>query len=314
MQQLPPNPISIMKKINIPASFENKAYHAAANAVKDAEKQTSTPQTRSHAYKLAFQDNEFLLRDEMRSMRLLLEFEKPEIIQQWHRVESTIVMFGGSRILSREDALKQLDEVQSKLKNDPENSTIQKELKSAEHILKWSRYYDVARNLGRIVSASCQLSGVCNFVVTTGGGPGIMEAANRGAHDVQAKSIGHNIVLPHEQAPNPYITPELCFQFHYFALRKMHFLKRAKALICFPGGFGTLDELFEALTLIQTKKVDPIPVILVGKEYWNRLIDWDFLLEVGTIAPEDLDIFTYAETAEEIWDYLCEYYKLHNGD
>ena len=147
-------------------------------------------------------------------------------------------------------------------------------------------------------------------MVTTGGGQGIMEAANRGAHDVQAKSMGLNIVLPHEQAPNPYITPELCFQFHYFALRKLHFLMRAKALVCFPGGYGTMDELFEALTLIQTKKVDPIPVILVGREFWERLIDFEFLVEVGTISRQDLDIFRFAETAEEIWDYLCEYYDL----
>ncbi|MBT5928247.1 MAG: LOG family protein [Verrucomicrobia bacterium] len=299
-----------MKKINIPASFEKKAYHAAASAVKDAQTSPETPQTLSHAYKLAFQDSEFLLTDEMRGVRLQLEYEKPEIIQQWQRIESTIVMFGGSRILDRDVAQERLEGIQERLEKTPDDEAIKKELASAKHLLKWSKYYDVARNLGRVVSSSCQISGVCNFVVSTGGGPGIMEAANRGAHDVQAKSIGHNIVLPHEQAPNPYITPELCFQFHYFAIRKMHFLMRAKALICFPGGYGTLDELFEALTLIQTKKVDPIPVILVGREFWERLIDFEFLVEVGTIARKDLDIFRFAEDADEIWDYLCEYYKL----
>lgn len=299
-----------MKKVNIPASFENKAYHAAASAVKDAEKSPETPQTLSHAYRLAFQDSEFMLTDEMRGVRLQLEYEKPEIIQKWHRIESTIVMFGGSRILDKEVAQARLDEVQSRLDKSPDDESIKKELAKTQHLLKWSKYYDVARNLGRIVSSSCQISGVCNFVVSTGGGPGIMEAANRGAHDVQAKSIGHNIVLPHEQAPNPYITPELCFQFHYFAIRKMHFLMRAKALICFPGGYGTLDELFEALTLIQTKKVDPLPVILVGREFWERLIDFDFLVEVGTISKSDLDIFRFAEDADEIWTYLCEYYDL----
>ena len=219
-------------------------------------------------------------------------------------------MFGGSRILAKDVAQSRLEEVEARLKNSPNDQSLEKELKAAQHILKWSKYYDVARNLARIVSSNCQISGVCNFVVTTGGGPGIMEAANRGAHDVQAKSIGHNIVLPHEQNPNPFITPELCFQFHYFSVRKMHFLMRAKALVCFPGGYGTLDELFEALTLIQTKKVDPIPVILVGREFWERLIDFEFLVEVGTISRSDLDIFHYAEEPAEIWDYLCDYYDL----
>ena len=284
-----------MNKINIPPSFENKAYHAAASAVKDAQASSETPQTLSHAYKLAFQDQEFLLTDEMRGLRLHLEYEKPEITQQWHRIESTIVMFGGSRILAKDVAQARLEEVEVRLNNSPNDQSLEKELKAAQHILKWSKYYDVARNLARIVSSNCQISGVCNFVVTTGGGPGIMEAANRGAHDVQAKSIGHNIVLPQEQNPNPFITPELCFQFHYFSVRKMHFLMRAKALVCFPGGYGTLDELFEALTLIQTKKVDPIPVILVGREFWERLIDFEFLVEVGTISRSDLDIFHYAE-------------------
>ncbi len=299
-----------MNKVNIPASFENKAYHAASSAAVDAQKNPETPQTRSHAYKLAFQDSEFMLTDEMRSVRLQLEFEKPEVIQKWHRIESTIVMFGGSRILDKDVAQERVEEVESRLEKSPNDESINQELVTAQHLLRWSKYYDVARNLGRIVSSSCQISGVCNFVVTTGGGPGIMEAANRGAHDVQAKSIGHNIVLPHEQAPNPYITPELCFQFHYFAIRKMHFLMRAKALVCFPGGYGTLDELFEALTLIQTKKVDPIPVILVGREFWERLIDFEFLVEVGTISRSDLDIFRFAEDADEIWAYLCEYYNL----
>lgn len=304
------NPLESMNKINIPPSFENKAYHAAASAVKDAQTSPETPQTLSHAYKLAFQDQEFLLADEMRGVRLHLEYEKPESIQQWHRIESTIVMFGGSRILAKDVAQARLEEVEARLKNSPNDQSLEKELKAAQHKLKWSKYYDVARNLARIVSSNCQISGVCNFVVTTGGGPGIMEAANRGAHDVQAKSIGLNIVLPHEQNPNPFITPELCFQFHYFSVRKMHFLMRAKALVCFPGGYGTLDELFEALTLIQTKKVDPIPVILVGREFWERLIDFEFLVEVGTISRSDLDIFHYAEEPAEIWDYLCNYYDL----
>jgi len=299
-----------MKKIKIPDSFESRSYQAAAKAAADAGKQPDTPQTRSHAYKLSFQDEEFLVGESTRGLRLQMEYQKPEQIQQFHRIDSTVVMFGGSRIHSREAALAKIDAIQSRLKNQPDDASIQQELRAAEHLLTWSKYYEVARELARIVSSNCQLDGICNFVVTTGGGPGIMEAANRGAHDVQAKNIGHNIVLPHEQQPNPYITPELCFQFHYFAIRKMHFLMRAKALICFPGGFGTLDELFEALTLIQTGKMEPLPIVLVGKAFWERLVDFDFLVEAGTISPKDLDLFRYADEAQEIWDYLCEYYQL----
>jgi len=299
-----------MNKINIPESFENRSYQAAAHAARDAARPSDSPQTRAHAYKLSFQDEEFLVGESTRGLRLQMEYQKPEQIQQFHRIDSTVVMFGGSRIHSREAALAKIDEIQSRLKNQPEDVAIQKELQAAEHLLTWSKYYEVARDLARMVSSNCQLDGICNFVVTTGGGPGIMEAANRGAHDVQAKNIGHNIVLPHEQAPNPYITPDLCFQFHYFAIRKMHFLMRAKALICFPGGFGTLDELFEALTLIQTGKMEPLPIVLVGKAFWERLVDFDFLVEAGTISPKDLDLFRYADEAQEIWDYLCEYYQL----
>jgi uncharacterized protein (TIGR00730 family) len=179
----------------------------------------------------------------------------------------------------------------------------------AERVLAKSRYYDVAREFGRLVSGVCQLDGRCDFVIVTGGGPGIMEAGNRGAFDVGAKSIGLNITLPHEQFPNPYISPELCFQFRYFGLRKMHFMKRAKALVAFPGGYGTFDELFEALTLIQTEKIRPRPVVLVGKEFWQSAFDAEFLAAEGVIDPEDVELFSYAETAEEIWNAILAWYR-----
>jgi uncharacterized protein (TIGR00730 family) len=179
-----------------------------------------------------------------------------------------------------------------------------KKLEKAKRALASSRYYEEARTLARLISESCQCSDKATHVVTTGGGPGIMEAANRGAHDAKAKSIGFNIVLPYEQAPNPYITPDLSFQFHYFAVRKMHFLMRARALVVFPGGFGTMDELFETMTLVQTRKIEPIPILLFGKGFWQRTIDFDALVEEGTISPEDLNLFHYVETAEEAWEFL----------
>ena len=175
-------------------------------------------------------------------------------------------------------------------------------------------YYEMAREFSRIVSQACQIDGRCEYVVVTGGGPGIMEAANRGAHDVGAKSIGLNIVLPHEQAPNAYITPGLGFTFHYFAVRKMHFMLRAKALVVFPGGFGTIDELFEALTLVQTKKVEHLPVVLVGRAYWEKALNFGHLVDAGMISPEDLDLFRYAETAEEAWRHIVEYYAARGSN
>ena len=227
----------------------------------------------SPSYIKAYEDIDFLNREELRPVRLQLELRKPEIIQQDEGVESTIVVFGSART--------------------PEDHP----------------HYIAAREFSRIVSTACQLDGKCEYVVVTGGGPGIMEAANRGAHDVGAKSIGLNISLPFEQHPNPYITPELCFEFHYFAIRKMHFLMRARALAAFPGGFGTLDELFETLTLIQTGKSDPVPVILFDREYWERLVDFQVLVNEGMISPEDLDLFCYAESPEEAWQVITEFYS-----
>jgi uncharacterized protein (TIGR00730 family) len=184
----------------------------------------------------------------------------------------------------------------------------------AERMVESARYYDMAREFGRIVSTACQRDGQCDYVIVTGGGPGIMEAANRGAHDVGAKTIGLNIELPHEQQPNPYITHGLDFSFHYFAIRKMHFMLRAKALVAFPGGFGTMDELFEALTLVQTRKMEHLPVVLVGREFWERTLDMPYLVEQGLVAPEDLRLFRYAETAQDAWKHVVDYYTEYGDE
>jgi uncharacterized protein (TIGR00730 family) len=259
----------------------------------------------SSSYIPADRDTEFMQREELRPLRLGLELLKPELLQKEHGIQSTIVVFGSARVqepVSAELALLTAEREAAAHPNDPVR---QRQVVVAKHQHALSKYYDVAREFSRLVSGSCQVDGRCDYVIVTGGGPGIMEAANRGAADVQAKSIGLNITLPHEQRPNPYITPELCFQFRYFALRKMHFLIRAKALVAFPGGFGTLDELFETLTLIQTGKVTGVSVVLVGRAFWERLINWDFLVEQGLIGREDLGLFHYAETAQEAWDLIA---------
>ena len=263
-----------------------------------------TPQTRSSAYELSFADEQFLLRDELRPVRLQLELLKPEILQAESRIRSTVVIFGSARIHDAEEATRRLDAAREKLEASPEDPELQRDVRVAQSLRAKTRYYDEARKLASMISTRCQSDEGCDLVVVTGGGPGIMEAGNRGADDVQAKSIGLNIVLPHEQAPNPYISPELCFQFHYFAVRKMHFLMRARALVAFPGGFGTLDELFETLTLVQTGKVDRLPIILFGKDFWTRLVVFDFLVDEGTISAKDLELFRYAETAEKAWEII----------
>ncbi len=259
----------------------------------------------SPSYTLAEEDTEFLKSDAVRGLRLELELLKPELGQREQGVDSTIVVFGGTRIVEAQRARADRDESIRVLDADPKDPKKQRDVRIAERVLAKAHYYDEARELARLVSTTCQVHGRCEFVIVTGGGPGVMEAANRGAHDVGAKSIGLNITLPSEQFPNPYITPELCFQFRYFAIRKMHFLMRARALVAFPGGFGTLDELFVTLTLIQTGKTDRIPVILFGREFWHRLVDWDFLVEEGTIAPDDLDLIQYAESAAQAWDIIA---------
>jgi hypothetical protein len=275
-----------------------------------ADKLEDHPQTQSAAFRLAFKDVDFLLRDDLRPIRLQLELLKPELLLREQGIRSTIAVFGSARILERDAAKTKLDEAQAAVKKNPNNATLTRQAAIARRQLANARYYDEARRLGEIVSSSCSQEGACDFVVLTGGGPGIMEAANRGAADVGAKSIGLNIVLPREQLPNPYITPELSFRFHYFALRKMHFLTRAKALVVFPGGFGTLDEMFEAATLIQTGKIERIPFLLFGKEYWERVINLDVMASEGMIADEEKDLFQFVETAEEAWQHIARFWGL----
>lgn len=251
------------------------------------------------SYKLAFTDTEFLLREELRTVRMQLELLKPELVQREHSIESTIVLFGSARIKSPEDALATFET--AKAEGDAER------IRQAEVAVEMSGYYDEARRFAALVTErSHQLS--TPIYVVTGGGPGIMEAGNRGAHDVGGKSVGLNIVLAHEQVPNPYITPELCFQFHYFALRKMHFVMRSIALVCFPGGFGTLDELFETLTLIQNGKSRSRPVLLFGRRFWDKLINLQHLVDTGMISARDVHLVRFVETAEEAWEVLAAHY------
>ena len=282
---------------------KTRFFISALDDAQSARLLVDTPQCRSSSYRLAYQDEEFLLRDELRPVRLQLELLKPELILQENHIESTVVIFGSARIRDPETAEAQLVSAQAeygKNKNDP---ALKQKVDIARRALANSRYYEEARELGGLISSN---TGKDMLVVVTGGGPGIMEAANRGAHEAGIPSIGMNIVLPFEQAPNPYVTPELAFQFHYFAVRKMHLLMRAKALVAFPGGFGTLDELFETLTLVQTQKVAAIPVLLFGKEFWERVINFNALVEEGTISAKDLDLFRYVETAVEAWEIISQ--------
>lgn len=258
----------------------------------------------SPSYIPADRDAAFLQREELRPLRLGLELLKPELIQKEQGIQSTIVVFGSSRVPDPEVACETLRLAEVHLSEDPQDPALQHVVMVARKHVALSRYYEIAREFGRLVSSTCQVDGRCDFVIVTGGGPGIMEAANRGAADVRGKSMGLNITLPHEQRPNAYITPELCFQFRYFALRKMHFLIRAKALVAFPGGFGTMDELFETLTLLQTGKATGLSVILIGRAFWERLINWQSLVEDGLISPRDLQLFHFAETAQEAWDLI----------
>ena len=265
----------------------------------------------SPSYRLAELDTDFLQRQELRPVRLQLELLKPEMAFLEQEIKSTIVAFGGTQIVEESAAQARLEAAKTELADAPDDVDAQRAVARAERILAKSKYYDAAREFGRVVSSACQTDGTCDYVIITGGGPGIMEAANRGAMDVGAKSIGLNITLPSEQQPNSFITPELCFQFHYFALRKMHFLMRAKALVVFPGGFGTLDELFDALTLRQTNRMQAIPIVLIGREYWDNVINFQFLADEGVIADDHLNLISYAETPEEAWDTIR---RFHDGN
>ncbi len=254
-------------------------------------------------------DTEFPQRDELKSVRIGLELLKPELIQREQGIQSTTVVFRSARLQEPAAARITLQLAELEAKRRPNDNSRQQQLALTRRQLNLSKYYDVTREFGRLVSSSCQVDGRCNYVIVTGGWPGIMEAANRGEADAHAKSIGLNITLPHEQHPNPYVTPELSFQFRYFAIRKMHYMVRAKALVAFPGGFGTLDELFETLTLLQTGNTENVMVVLVGRDFGERLINWQFLVANGLISQSDLQLFHYAETAQEAWDLIGN----HNG-
>jgi uncharacterized protein (TIGR00730 family) len=281
-----------------------RLFPAAREEAQTAAQQTSSAQTEHPAYRLAFQDMDFLLREDLRPVRFQLELLKPELLLDEAGIASTFVMYGSARIPEPSKA----DALLSAAATDQQRIV-------AERLKAKSKYYDEARKLARLASRTpLAADGKRNFVVCSGGGPSIMEAANRGAEDVGAESIGLNIVLPHEQLPNPYVTPSLSFQFHYFALRKMHFLLRARAVAVFPGGFGTFDEAFELLTLIQTGKVKPIPILFFGREFWERVVDFDALVEEGVVSPDDLDLFCYCETAEEAWEHVLDHYGGSAGD
>ena len=279
--------------------IEERKFRPAREEAVDASNQLETPQTQSTAYRLAFQDTEFLLREDLRPVRFQLELLKPQLLMDEARIESTFVFYGSARI-------PEPDQVQARI--DAASTPEQRRL--AENLGAKARYYEEARKLARIAAQyPINADGCRHFVVCSGGGPSIMEAANRGAQDVGQTTIGMNIVLPHEQAPNRFVTPELSFQFHYFALRKMHFLLRARALAVFPGGFGTFDEMFELLTLIQTGKMKPIPILLYGRDFWNRVVDFEALADEGVISPADLKLLTWVETAQEGWDAVQGFYQ-----
>jgi len=283
---------------SVPPSVPQSIFPTAEEDAKLGNTPTAVPQTEHPAYRLAFQDADFLLREDLRPVRFQLELMKPEVLLAEADIHSTFVFYGSARIPSPEEAPALIAAAET-----PERKAV------AARLARNARYYDVARELAVMVSTFCKEGERC-FTVCSGGGPSIMEAANRGAWESGAPSVGMNIVLPHEQVPNPYVTPGLSFQFHYFALRKMHFLMRAKAVAVFPGGFGTFDEFFELLTLVQTGKVAPLPILLYGREFWNRVVNFEALAEEGVIAPDDLKLFHFVETAEEGWAIVKAHYGL----
>ena len=281
-------------------------YESGAEARERVRKLIESP-----SYQQADEDRAFLLRPEMCGVRLQLDFWKTEEILQRHAIEHTVVVYGSTRLIEPQAAEQRLISAQQALAKAPYDPGHARAADVAKRVLDNSRYYSIAREFGRLVAKCCVTDNVPELAVVTGGGPGIMEGANRGAFESGAPSIGLNISLPHEQLPNPYISPNLCFKLHYFAIRKMHLLERAKAAVFFPGGYGTCDELFEVLTLLQTGKIASLPVVLVGERYWRRAIDFDFLVEEGMIAPSDARLLTFAESAHEIWGAICEWYNLH---
>jgi uncharacterized protein (TIGR00730 family) len=261
------------------------------------------------SYLKAYKDIEFINRVELRPLRLELELLKPQIMLAEQGIEETIVVFGGTQIINSKEATASLETLTAKLKEQPDDKSLQRAVYVAEKKVAKSKYYDECREFSRMISEKANNEKDCCYHIVTGGGPGIMEAANRGADDAGRKSIGLNITLPFEQEPNAYITPGLCFNFHYFALRKMHFLFPAKALICFPGGFGTLDELFTALTLRQTGRMQSIPIILYGTEYWKNIINFDFLADEGVISDDHLELISFTDSPQQTLDLIVEYHK-----
>lgn len=295
------------KQVSLEEQFSLDAHHGDLPAKAEANRQRILAST---SYVLAEEDVEFLGRPHMRPVRMQLELQKTETLLREHLIESTIVVFGGTQIIERKEAEAKLAHAKAASEEDPHDIYLQRAVVRAEKILAKSHFYDHARQFARLVSSRCQTDGKCDFVICTGGGPGIMEAANRGAFDVGAKSVGLNIELPHEQEPNPYITPELCFQFHYFAMRKFHLVLRAKALVIFPGGFGTLDELFNCLCLRQTASMQAIPIILYGRKFWDSIVDFPELADEGVIADDHLNLISYAESPEEAWKLIAEFHQL----
>jgi uncharacterized protein (TIGR00730 family) len=281
-----------------PPPLPPRIFPSAEEDARRGNAPTAVPQTEHPAYRLAFQDEDFLLREDLRPVRFQLELMKPELLLSEAGISGTFVFYGSARIPSPEEVPAVMAAADT-----PEKMAV------AQRLADKSRYYNVARELAGIVSLHCEEGERC-FTVCSGGGPSIMEAANRGAWEVDAPSLGLNIVLPHEQVPNPYVTPGLSFQFHYFALRKMHFLMRAKAVAVFPGGFGTFDELFELLTLVQTGKVAPLPILIYGRDFWNRVVDFEALADEGVIARADLDLLHFVETAEDGWAIVKAHYRL----
>jgi uncharacterized protein (TIGR00730 family) len=278
-----------------------RVFPPAREDAEHANQPTAAPQTADPAYRLAFQDMDFLLREDLRPVRFQLELLKPELLLDEAKIASLFVFYGSARIPEREKA----EALVAAASTD-------KQKLIAQRLLEKSRYYEEARSLAKMCCrVDRDAEGWRHFVVCSGGGPSIMEAANRGAMESGAESVGLNIVLPHEQMPNPYVTPSLSFQFHYFALRKMHFLLRARAVAVFPGGFGTFDEMFELLTLIQTGKVKPLPILLFGREFWERVVNFEALVEEGVVSEKDLDLFQFVETAEEAWGHICNWYQDH---
>ncbi len=304
--KIPVPPQKTTREEKLPSQWAKSAYEDP-----DAPTRVQTL-LNSPNYRRADEDPDFLKEDAARGVRIQADYLKTELLLQKYGVKSTIAVFGGTRIIEESEAKRKVEKAQKLLEENPEDESLRQKYTIAQRVLEKSYLYEIGREFGQIVGLSGQGPSDCSLTLMTGGGPGIMEAANRGVFEVGSKSIGLNIKLPNEQFPNPYISPELCFQFHYFSMRKLHFFRRAKALVAFPGGFGTLDELLEALTLVQTRKLEPFPIVLVGEAFWNKTIDFDYLLNEGVIDIEDMKLFWYAESAQDIWDGIVLWHK-ENG-